>query len=99
MQKEGKSEVILKLKVGDAMDVKNTFSVEEGEITLEAESTPENYSFFVRQGEKRTLIGNARTKYLSSEVAGGFTGVVLGLYAIDEDGKWAEFKEFSFLQK
>jgi alpha-N-arabinofuranosidase len=99
VQKEGKSEVILKLKVGDAMDVKNTFSVEEGEITLEAESAPENYSFFVRQGEKRTLIGNARTKYLSSEVAGGFTGVVLGLYAIDEAGKWAEFKEFSFLQK
>jgi alpha-N-arabinofuranosidase len=99
VQNEGKSEVVLKLKVGDAQAVKNTFSVEGGEVVIEAESTPDKYSFFVRQGDKRTLLGNARTKYLSSEVAGGFTGVVLGLYAVDENGRWAEFKDFRIQQK
>ncbi len=33
------------------------------------------------------------TIYLSSEVAGRFSGVLMGLYAVDEDGKWAEFEK------
>jgi alpha-N-arabinofuranosidase len=99
VQNEGKSEVVLKLKVGDAQAVKNTIPVENGEVFLEAESTPDEYSFFVRQGDKRRFVGSARTKYLSSEVAGGFTGVVIGLYAIDEDGRWSEFKDFSLTQR
>ena len=36
-------------------------------------------------------MGCADTRYLSSEVAGGFTGVVFGLYAVDENGACAEF--------
>jgi alpha-N-arabinofuranosidase len=99
VQNEDKSEVVLKLKVGDAQAVKNAIPVENGEVSLEAESTPDEYSFFVRQGDKRRFVGSARTKYLSSEVAGGFTGVVIGLYAIDEDGRWAEFKDFSLTQR
>jgi alpha-N-arabinofuranosidase len=94
----GKSEVVLKIKVGDAQSVKNVLPVEDGDVVLEADSTPDKYCFYVRQGDKRTLIGSARTKYLSSEVAGGFTGVVLGLYVIDEDCRWAEFKNFRWKQ-
>lgn len=39
-------------------------------------------------------MGNGETRYLSSEVAGGFTGVVYGLYAVDTQGRQAEFTEF-----
>ena len=31
------------------------------------------------------LLSQADTRYLSSEVAGGFTGVYLGFYAVDSD--------------
>ncbi len=54
---------------------------------LAIEAKPEYYSFFLYKTnedgitETKLLIGRARTKYLSSEVASGFTGVMLGLYA------------------
>lgn len=47
-----------------------------------------NYHFYVN-GEE---IGTASTRYLSSETAGGFTGVIIGLYA--EKGT-AEFTDFA----
>jgi alpha-N-arabinofuranosidase len=65
------------------------------EVILEADSAPEEYRFYVRQGEHREFLGSARTKYLSSEVAGGFTGVLMALYAIDGEGRWAEFKNLT----
>ncbi len=46
--------------------------------------------------EKHIDLGTAMTRYLSSEVAGGFTGVIIGLYASDTDTGWAEFTNFSY---
>lgn len=62
------------------------------EVLFEVESSAAEYKFYCYVGEERKYLGKARTKYLSSEVAGGFTGVVMGMYAIDEEGKWADFK-------
>lgn len=44
-------------------------------------------------GGTRTEMGFADTRYLSSEVAGGFTGVMIGLYAVDEAGRTADFTD------
>ncbi|MNP59385.1 hypothetical protein D3C76_1543770 [compost metagenome] len=61
--------------------------------TLKIRVTNDRYTFSLdTQGEEIEL-GSAHTKYLSSEVAGGFTGVVIGLYAYAE-GAHAEFSEF-----
>ena len=38
------------------------------------------------------MLGNADCKYLSSEVCGGFTGTVIGLYAVGDNT--AEFTDF-----
>ena len=40
------------------------------------------YSFFVVQGGNEVQLGYGSTKYLSSEVAEGFTGVMTGLFAV-----------------
>ena len=40
--------------------------------------------------------GTACTKYLSSETAGGFTGVMIGLYAMDTEESFAEFSNFTY---
>ena len=40
--------------------------------------------------------GSARTRYLSSEVAGGFTGVMIGLYASHTEDTFAEFSDFKY---
>ncbi|MBS5307012.1 hypothetical protein PMY56_16420 [Clostridium tertium] len=40
-------------------------------------------------------LGTAKTRYLSSEVAGGFTGVIIGLYAYGESCcNYSEFTNF-----
>ncbi len=46
-------------------------------------------------------MGKAGTKYLSSEVASGFTGTVMALYAVngqDNEDKWAVFDSFDWKQ-
>jgi len=49
---------------------------------LEIGADPDRYQFFVTDpaGERHAL-GHALTRYLASEIAGGFTGVIVGLHA------------------
>lgn len=73
----------------------------EPKITLEEADTQTFIG--VRQPEfdselTVSVSGKAQAKYLSSEVAGGFTGVVMGLYAVDEQENWAEFRDFYWKQ-
>lgn len=65
------------------------------EVTLIIEARNSYYSFgFKYQGEYIKL-GTAKTRYLSSEVAGGFTGVIIGLYAYSQDStNQAKFTNF-----
>ncbi|QOS80636.1 glycoside hydrolase family 43 protein [Paenibacillus sp. JNUCC31] len=86
--------VIERLNIGDIKSVEN--EVERGNehhATLVIRSSHERYSFFIQADGKDILLGTAQTRYLSSEVAGGFTGVLIGLYAIGE-GSVAEFSKF-----
>jgi hypothetical protein len=66
----------------------------DNQATLVIKASNELYSFFIHAGDKEILMGTAQTKYLSSEVAGGSTGVVIGLYAAYSEGTWAEFSNF-----
>jgi alpha-N-arabinofuranosidase len=51
-------------------------------VTLEVEAFRDRYEFYVHTAaEKRRALGSAPTQPLSSEKAGGFTGVYIGLYA------------------
>lgn len=97
---DAQKQIILKLHVGDVEEVKNRIILPEGAENAELMviSYPEWYEFYcVLQGEQ-IFLGRARSKYLSSEVAGGFTGVMMGLYCVDEKGCWAEFTELDWKQ-
>lgn len=53
-----------------------------GDIILGVSASDLQYSFWTKQGgEVANLLGSARTKDLSTEVIGGFTGVFVGMYA------------------
>ncbi|MCM1127818.1 MAG: glycoside hydrolase family 43 protein [Lachnospiraceae bacterium] len=104
VQKEDRRQVMLRLHVGDAACMAGTIDLSFDENAQEASaelwviSNSEKYDFYCMADGEKKFLGSARTKYLSSEVAGGFTGVLMGLYAVDENGKWAEFKELEWKQ-
>lgn len=72
----------------------------KAEAELKVVSDALKYSFYCVNGEKEEYMGSAQTKYLSSEVCAGFTGVVAAFYAVGEKetGEWAEFREFEWRQ-
>jgi len=57
---------------------------QENHASLLIRAENEYYRFYLVEESGEVFLGKARTKYLSSEVAGGFTGVVIGLYAQDK---------------
>lgn len=100
VQEDDKRQVALRLHVGDAVCVANRINLPDDmkKAELLVVSDPEKYDFYCMVKGEKKFLGSARTKYLSSEVAGGFTGVLMGLYAVDENGKWAEFEGLEWTQ-
>jgi len=90
--KEGQNyKVILKLNIGDIKYEKAVINIAHNETRFIIRCDAINYRFFYIENGREVNLGSGQTRYLSSEVAGGFTGVVLGLYS--QNGK--EFNEFS----
>ena len=95
LAKTGESyKVILKLNIGDIKFEKTAVPVAHNEVRLIVRSNAMNYTFIYAEGGAETILGSAQTRYLSSEVAGGFTGVVLGLYSQYGADGFNEFAEF-----
>ncbi|MGG4141519.1 glycoside hydrolase family 43 protein [Paenibacillus algorifonticola] len=87
-------QVIERLNVGDVKSIEHAIDLgSDNHATLIIQASHERYSFLIQAKGKETLLGTAQTRYLSSEVAGGFTGVLIGLYAYGEEAK-AEFSNF-----
>jgi alpha-N-arabinofuranosidase len=82
------SEVKLKLNIGDIKHTAKQIPA-AGTAVLKIIADPINYEFFCNG----LSLGKAQTRYLSSEVAGGFTGVVIGLFS--QRGARGEFNEFT----
>ena len=79
-------EVIKRLNVGDIKSVEEKVELKNSNsASLIIEADHEAYVFFVQLEKEKISLGTAQTKYLSSEIAGGFTGVVIGLYANNQD--------------
>ena len=70
---------------------------EDAQITLKVVSDAAQYHFYGIINEEEILLGSARTKYLSSEVAGGFTGVVMGMYAVNPNEDQKQKAQFTNL--
>lgn len=77
-RRQGRIGAVLRRRIG-SLQAETAFVALEGSgaSRLAVEAQKERYRFFV--GER--CVGEAETRYLSTEVAGGFTGVYLALYA------------------
>ena len=79
--------VFLDLNIGDIRHNENNIAVNSDVVSLRITGDALKYKFFCGN----VSLGTAQTRYLSSEVAGGFTGVLIGLYA--QNGE--SFSEFT----
>ncbi|MFC4553142.1 MULTISPECIES: glycoside hydrolase family 43 protein [Halorussus] len=73
---DGRREALVRLSIGDATDVIARTAV-GATADLAVEADARTYRFLV-DGEQ---VADASTRYLATEVTGGFTGVVIGPYA------------------
>lgn len=99
---EGRKKVILRIRIGTIEAVEKEVILENGEnpVTLGFESDEQCYQFYCISGTaEKICLGSALTKYVASEVAGGFTGVFAGLYAVDGNGSWSEFTKLRWHQE
>ncbi|MNY47733.1 hypothetical protein D3C86_1830230 [compost metagenome] len=79
---DGSRKVILRRRIGSLWKVELEDKFEGSEIILGLEADPEQYSFFYSEPNgERKFFGSGECSLLSTEVAGGFTGVYFGLYA------------------
>lgn len=90
---ENSYEAVLKLNIGNIRHEQSIVKLSEGRATLIVRSDSQIYRFYVKTETEEIHLDDGMSKYLSSEVSGGFTGVVLGLYA--QGGNTAEFENFS----
>lgn len=90
-QGENGVNAVLMLNIGGIKHRQASVPVTENSAQLIIRSDCFGYKFSVVQNGQETGLGYGSTKYLSSEVAEGFTGVMTGLFAV---GGRAEFTDF-----
>ena len=84
-------EAILKLNIGGIKHIQKSIPVRTGNIKLIVRGENVSYRFYAVIGGEEVYLGSGDTKYLSSEVSGGFTGVMTGIYSVNGV---SEFKNY-----
>ena len=100
IEEENENYVILRLCIGDLKSIVHKYSIgttQSAKLLIKSDNI-NYYFYYADESGDEHFLGKAQTRYLSSEVAGGFTGVLLGLYATGNGipcNEWVHFKEFS----
>lgn len=79
---QGNRDVIVRKSIGDLSAVVARENLADGDVTLRIEADADQYHFsYATANEAFQTLASGMTRYLTSEVAGGFTGVYIGMYA------------------
>jgi xylan 1,4-beta-xylosidase len=93
--------IIVRRRIGDLVAIVAQQTIEDGPIELEIQANAEMYVFsYALAGQPSHKLAKGATRYLSSEVAGSFTGVYLGMYATGNgraNSTPADFDWFEYL--
>lgn len=99
-QEESNQTLVLRIRLGELDPTfKKATIPDKTNIYLKVQGTRDFYEFsYSLDGQNFEYLGKMDVKYLSSETAGGFTGIYLGMFAKSEKessrayGKFEEFK-------
>ncbi|MDR0682527.1 MAG: glycoside hydrolase family 43 protein [Dysgonamonadaceae bacterium] len=96
LKKSGEQIIVqLRVRIGSLAYIAAEQTVSDNKVLLKIEGSPYQYTFYFAdaKGQKYTELSRLDTRYLSTEVAGGFTGVMIGLYA-SSNGKPSQAKAY-----
>ena len=97
----GEREVYLRYAIGSMQTIAATKTIKNGLVRLRIRSYPELYRFSYAVGDDTFQdLGGVETRYLASEVADGFNGVFVGMFAtgqgrdstVPADFDWFEYQ-------
>jgi len=97
-------ELYLRYAIGSISTIAATRTIGDGVVRLRIRAFPEFYRFSYSQGDSEYQdFGGVETRYLASEVADGFNGVFIGMFATGRgrdsstpaDFDWFEYKPVS----
>jgi alpha-N-arabinofuranosidase len=82
-RRDGRRVVVVRRRIGDLVVEVGARAVEAGPVRLRISATEEKYSFHYGSGTQGQYeqLAQGDTRYLSTEVAGGFIGNYLAMYA------------------
>lgn len=96
IKKVGNQTVVqLRVQIGSINYIAAEQTISGSEVQFRIKGNPNQYTFYYadsKNGEFKEL-GRQDTRYISTEVAGGFTGVMIGLYA-SSNGKPSKAKAY-----
>ena len=96
-RREGRREAVLRRRIGPATWEGAALPVPGGPLTLEITGSPRACRFVVTAGDFRAGLGEHETRYLSTEVSGGYTGAMIGPFAFSSSsGGYADFDWFDY---
>ena len=100
---QDKQAVVLRYRMGLLTHIAKEVIVPASNIQLQVKGENDTFSFaYSLNGTTFQSIGQMNTRYLSTETAGGFTGIILGLYATSQTPAtraYADFDWFEYLSR
>lgn len=101
-QVEGKKRVlVLRYRLGVMNHIEREVQVPNGQIHVQVSGSNDFYSFaYSLDGKNFEPLAKMDVRYISSETAGGFTGIYLGLFAVsatESSRAYADFDKFVYV--
>lgn len=97
-----KQSLILRYRLGELTHIEKEVPLPPSKVQLRVKGDKELYTFeYATDGKNFRELGKINTRYVSTETAGGFTGIMLGMYAAtgSEGSKgYGEFEYFEYLR-
>lgn len=83
----GQKQIVLRRTVG-SLRVEKALDYPHGPVILQVEAQPEQFHFSFCQPEAEAVeMGTGESHLLSTEVAGGFTGIIIAMYTTSKSGR------------
>ena len=97
----GESKILLRYRLGEMTHIAKEINIPKEKVEFKVKGESDYYSFaYSLDGKNYNTIGKMDVRFLSSETAGGFTGVYLGLFSTSESKiskTYTDFDNFSYL--